>query len=176
MIRPYHLKKGQNPYWIRTIRTRWHVCKLYPSCAEIKKCKVISWYTFKICSFQNKLNSLGKHSAMMQLLGKSYSSSHLHIGLSGSNASHTSLHNKLVCKTVLSVNTDLTGTLHTRVGVEVLSILVDLALVHTAITQGAAPARHRMRASRCFGTLLSLASDVASLWKHKVNVTLSCLN
>ena len=27
MIRPYHLKKGQNPYWIRTIRTRWHVCK-----------------------------------------------------------------------------------------------------------------------------------------------------
>ena len=26
MIRQYHLKKGQNPYWIRTIRTRWHVC------------------------------------------------------------------------------------------------------------------------------------------------------
>ena len=26
MIRPYHLKKGQHPYWIRTIRTRWHVC------------------------------------------------------------------------------------------------------------------------------------------------------
>ena len=25
MIRPYHLKTGQNPYWIRTIRTRWHV-------------------------------------------------------------------------------------------------------------------------------------------------------
>ena len=22
MIRPYHLKEGQNPYWIRTIRTR----------------------------------------------------------------------------------------------------------------------------------------------------------
>ena len=28
MIRPYHLKKGQHPYWIRTIRTRWHVCIL----------------------------------------------------------------------------------------------------------------------------------------------------
>ena len=27
VIRPYHLKKGQNPYWIRKIRTRWHVCK-----------------------------------------------------------------------------------------------------------------------------------------------------
>ena len=26
MIRPYHLKKGQHPYWIRTIRTMWHVC------------------------------------------------------------------------------------------------------------------------------------------------------
>ena len=26
VIRPYHLKKGQHPYWIRTIRTRWHVC------------------------------------------------------------------------------------------------------------------------------------------------------
>ena len=25
VIRPYHLKKGQNPYWIRTIRTMWHV-------------------------------------------------------------------------------------------------------------------------------------------------------
>ena len=23
---PYHLKKGQNPYWIRTICTRWHIC------------------------------------------------------------------------------------------------------------------------------------------------------
>ena len=22
----YHLKKGHNPYWIPTIRTRWHVC------------------------------------------------------------------------------------------------------------------------------------------------------
>ena len=25
MIRPYHLKKGQHPYWIRTIRTMWYV-------------------------------------------------------------------------------------------------------------------------------------------------------
>ena len=25
-ITTYHLKKDQNPYWIRTIRTRWHVC------------------------------------------------------------------------------------------------------------------------------------------------------
>ena len=24
-ILPYHLKKRQNPYWIRTIRTMWHV-------------------------------------------------------------------------------------------------------------------------------------------------------
>ena len=30
MIRPYHLKTGQNPYWIRTIRTRWHVCMIDP--------------------------------------------------------------------------------------------------------------------------------------------------
>ena len=30
VIRPYHLKKGQNPYWIRKIRTRWHVCKWQP--------------------------------------------------------------------------------------------------------------------------------------------------
>ena len=29
VIRPYHLKKCQNPYWIRTIRTRWHVCLLF---------------------------------------------------------------------------------------------------------------------------------------------------
>ena len=28
VIRPYHLKIGQNPYWIRTIRTMWHVCNI----------------------------------------------------------------------------------------------------------------------------------------------------
>jgi len=61
------------------------------------------------------------------------------------------------------MTSDLTDTLHAGVRVEVLKVLVDLALVHAPIAQGAAPPWHGMRASCCFGTFLSLTSDLSGL-------------
>ena len=56
VIQPYHLKKSQNPYWIRTIRTRWHVCNTWTMC-EFHDCNCNGfgdmWWTDKCTYFSS---------------------------------------------------------------------------------------------------------------------------